>query len=119
MIVKYLTDCGIEYEAGLARCLGKEDFYEKVLKAFLQDELLSKAQKAFKEKNMADLRLYVHEIKGSTGNLSITPIYNVASDLNNLLRDGNYTEKDVKKAYKKFESTYLQTLKMINKAFKE
>lgn len=119
MIIKYLTDCGIDYESGLSRCLGKEDFYEKVLKAFLEDELLLKAQKAYKEKNMTDLRLYVHEIKGSTGNLSITPIYNAASDLNNLLRDGNYTEKDVKKAYKQFESTYEKVLKSIKKAFKD
>ena len=84
--IEVLKEYGADPEQGLKRCMGKEDFYFKLINMALKDANFAKLEEAF---NAADYKACfeaAHAIKGVVGNLSLTPLYNAASDLTELLR---------------------------------
>lgn len=101
-----LIDCGINYEDGLKRCLGKEDLYEEVLRAFIKDNILEKAKKAFEENDMESFRLYIHEIKGSSANIHFTEINESAVEINKMIHSENNKKEDLEPKFLEFEKKY-------------
>lgn len=116
---KYLIQNGINYNEGLKRCLGKKDLYEKILKAFVKDNILTKAKKAMHKKNLTELKFCIHEIKGSSANMSLTSVYLPANEINNLLVEKKYTEEELINAFDNFSKSYSTALMAIKKALSE
>lgn len=106
MNIKYLTDAGIDYKAGVERFLDDPELYEAILNAFLNDDLLSRAEAAYESGDRNALRLVIHEAKGSSGNAGFLNIYAAASELSALLRGGNYTDDELRAGFRRFESVY-------------
>ncbi|MGE4213980.1 MAG: Hpt domain-containing protein [Anaerotignaceae bacterium] len=84
---KNLKKAGIDCLAGIRRFSGSADLYEKYLKKFTDDENFKLAKKAMEEKNYEDVLKYIHTLKGVTGNLSMTELFDSCSELVTVIRN--------------------------------
>lgn len=81
-----LQAAGIDYDTALARFVGKSDIYEKYLVKFLDDTHVADAKQAFEQENYKEMLEQTHALKGLAGTLGMTELYQVSSDIVNVLR---------------------------------
>ena len=62
-----LRAAGIDYDAALARFMGKQAIYEKYLRKLPEDAHMDAAWTALEQQDDAELLEQVHAIKGLTG----------------------------------------------------
>lgn len=91
-----LRGVGIDYDAALARFVGKRAIYEKYLIRFLEDEHAMEAAKAFEERNYEEMLEQTHALKGLAGTLGMTSLFEVSSDIVKDLRSGEVDELEEK-----------------------
>lgn len=87
--LKQLTDGGIDVENGLVRFMGNEDFFERFLKKFLDDENYEKLKEAAKNGDVEKMITASHTLKGVCGNLSMTELFALFDRQVKELRAGN------------------------------
>lgn len=81
-----LRQAGIDYDAALARFVGKKTIYEKYLMKFLEDTHAQDALKAYEQQDYDELFEHTHALKGAAGTLGLTGLYDAASEIVNDLR---------------------------------
>lgn len=87
-LLEELRILGVDVDEALERFMGNASLYEKMLKK-LPDMIKNAAiQPDFDCNNYADIIEKAHAIKGTTGNLSIIPLYKAYTEIVSLLRDG-------------------------------
>lgn len=91
-----LRQAGIDYDAALARFVGKRAIYEKYLVKFLEDRHAMEAVKAFEQQDYAELLEQTHALKGVAGTLGMTHLFEVSADIVNDLRSQKHGELSVK-----------------------
>ena len=72
--IEKLNGYGADTKDGLARCLGMEEFYLKLVNTMLNDENFDKLDAAIEEGEVKKAFEAAHALKGTLGNLSITPL---------------------------------------------
>ena len=77
---------GADVKAGLARCMGREDFYLRLVGMTLADENFEKLDRALSSHNSREAFEAAHALKGATGNLGLTPLYSPLSKITERLR---------------------------------
>lgn len=118
MNISKLKDAGIDYASGLKRCLEDPEFYERVLRAFINENILEKVKNAFEKKDIQKLKIYVHEAKGASANISLLSVYEIANDLDNILQKPNYTNDELEKAFSIFSEVFSKADIEIKEALK-
>jgi len=83
-----LRAAGIDYDAALARFMGKQAIYEKYLRKLPEDAHMDAAWTALEQQDDAELLEQVHAIKGLTGTLGITGLFEQSAAIVALLRAG-------------------------------
>lgn len=87
-----LRSAGIDYDAALARFVGKHAIYEKYLLKFLDDTHAAEAMRAYEQKDYAQVQEQTHALKGVAGTLGLTALFEICSgivqDLRNDVQDG-------------------------------
>ena len=83
-----LRAAGIDYDAALARFMGKQAIYEKYLRKLPEDAHMEAAWTALEQQDDAELLEQVHAIKGLTGTLGITGLFEQSAAIVALLRAG-------------------------------
>ena len=87
-----LRELGINLDEALERFMGKQSLYDKMLKklpkAIEQYEVLEYFITGDYEKAVAN----AHTLKGATGNLSVTPLFEAYTEIVNNLRADNPQE---------------------------
>jgi len=88
-LLEELKGMGVNVSEGLERVIGDQDLYVMMLDMFV-DAVQSKPIElaAFDAADYEDLTKQVHTLKGTTGNLSITPLFEMYNEILGLLRDG-------------------------------
>lgn len=81
-----LKDLGANVEEGVARIAGNEALYQKLLGSFLKTLDTHYVPADFDGNDYADTIEHAHAIKGTSGNLSLTPIYEAYTEIVDLLR---------------------------------
>ena len=81
MTVNDLKTYGADTEEGLRRCMNNESFYLRLVKMIPGDASFPKLYDAV-----------AHALKGSAGNLSLTPIFAPISEITELLRARTQTD---------------------------
>lgn len=81
-----LQAAGINYDEGVSRFAGKTELYEKYLKKFVDDASFPQLQDAMEQENYPEAFRQAHTLKGVTGNLSLTPLFEALSPLVEALR---------------------------------
>ena len=77
---------GANVQEGLERCLNSKEFYLKMINMGLADANFDKLKAAMEAGDAKAAFEAAHALKGVTGNLSLTPIYNPVCELTERLR---------------------------------
>ncbi len=85
-----LEAAGIAYQEGLQRCLGNHALYQRMLGKFLEDTSMEQAAQHLAAREYPQIFQYLHNLKGVSGNLSMTGLHQVCTDLVAQLRQENY-----------------------------
>lgn len=83
-----LRTLGVDVDDGLKRLMGNEKLYRRLLGSFVKMIGTQAVDPDFDENDYAEAIEKAHSIKGTAGNLSLTPIYESYSEILNLLRTG-------------------------------
>ena len=86
LTLENLKEYGADVDAGVARCMGMQDFYLRLVKMELEDESFSLLREAMERKDAKAAFDAVHALKGAVGNLSLTPLYEALCEMTELLR---------------------------------
>ena len=84
--IEKLNEYGADTKDGLARCLGMEEFYLKLVNTMIADENFGKLDAAIEDGDVKKAFEAAHALKGVLANLSITPLYEPMSEITELLR---------------------------------
>ncbi len=88
MTIDELKTYGADIAEGLRRCLNNENFYFRLVKMVPGDANFQKLYDAVDKGDLDAAFEAAHALKGSTGNLSLTPIFEPISEITELLRRG-------------------------------
>ena len=86
MTLEDLKAYGANTEEGLARCLNNEAFYLRMVNLALADKSFDGLKQAMDAGDARAAFEAAHALKGSIGNVALTPIYQPACALTELLR---------------------------------
>ena len=89
MTIEDLKAFGANTEEGLTRCFGNEGLYLKLMGTVPGDANFDKLQHAAADGDSGAVFEAAHALKGALGNLSLTPMYTLVSDICETARDGN------------------------------
>ena len=92
MTIDDLKTYGANTEEGLKRCMNNEGFYLRLVKMIPGDANFPKLYGAIDKGDLKAAFEAAHALKGSTGNLSLTPLFASASELCELLRAGTQAD---------------------------
>ncbi len=81
-----MNELGCNTAEGLKRCLNQETFYLNLVQMGLKDENFAKLEEAIKNNDLDKSFEIAHGLKGSIGNLAITPLYNAICEITEELR---------------------------------
>lgn len=79
----------LNFEEGLKRLLGNEEFYLKMLRSFINryPEGKTKIAEKLKEEDFKEAEREAHSIKGMSGNIGMNPVYQTSSELEKAIRE--------------------------------
>lgn len=99
-LLKELEGLGVNVQEGLDRVMGDEDLYKMMLDMFISTiETTPISLDDFDSSNLDELISRIHSLKGTTGNLSILPLFTRYTKTLTLLRENK--PADAKKTYSK------------------
>ena len=90
LTIEELSSFGADTREGLGRCLNNEAMYLRLVNMALDDASFDKLAAAVEADDRKAAFQAAHALKGVMGNLALTPIYEVSSEMTELLR----AEKD-------------------------
>ena len=94
LTIEKLKDFGANIEEGLGRCIGNEALYLRLVRMIPAEANFDKLQSALQAGDLDAAFEAAHALKGVFGNLSLTPMFEVCSEMTELLRartDMDYT----------------------------
>jgi len=86
MTIEDLKAYGADTENGLKRCMNMEAFYLRLVGMVPPDANFARLFSALDAGNLDAAFEAAHALKGSTGNLSLTPLFEPLSEITELLR---------------------------------
>lgn len=86
LTLEELRAYGADVDEGMARCFQNEAFYLRLVGMGLHDANFDRLREALASQDAATAFEAAHALKGSIGNLSLTPIYRPICALAELLR---------------------------------
>lgn len=92
MTIDDLKTYGADVAEGLRRCMNNEGFYLRLVRMIPGDPNFQKLYDAVDDGDLGAAFEAAHALKGSTGNLSLTPIFAPMSEITELLRTRTQTD---------------------------
>ena len=111
-MIEDLKELGVNTEEGLKRLNGNQSFYERMLRSVTKMLEKDPVDPEFPVDDYGDIIEKTHAIKGATGNLSLTPLYEAYTQIVNLLREGK--PEEARKILKDILPVQEQILNTIN-----
>lgn len=90
--IEKLKDFGADTADGLARCCGMEALYLRLVNMIPSEESFAKLEAALNDGDLDAAFSAAHALKGVLGNLSLTPMYEKACEITELLRARTQTD---------------------------
>lgn len=91
-VLDELKALGVDTDGGIKRINGNVNLYKRLLGSFVKAMKANAVPADFDGANCTEAIEKTHAIKGTSGNLSITPIYEAYSKIVDLLRTGKPEE---------------------------
>lgn len=98
LTIDKLRTFGANVDEGLARCVGMEALYLKLVNSIFKEPAFERLEKGIRAGNLDEAFEAAHALKGVLGNLSLTPLYEPVAELTEKLR--NRTPGDYEPALK-------------------
>ena len=92
MTIEQLAAYGADTQTGMRRCLNNEGFYLRMVSLLPKDPNFPKLFEAMEAGNLSTAFEAAHALKGASGNLAITPLYQPLCQLTDLLRTQTKTD---------------------------
>ncbi len=108
-----LKNLGVDTDAGVARMAGNTALYERLLGSLKDLIKKSAEQMDFDSKDYDNMIEAAHSVKGASGNLAVTPIYEAYTEIVDLLR--RQQPEEAKKAYEKILPVQTAIIECIEK----
>lgn len=111
-----LEENGADVDTTLKRFMGNETIYLKFIMKFLDDKNYGAIEEGLAQKDYEKAFTGAHSLKGVAGNLGLTPVYEAASEMSELLRNPQDHEIDAEKIQEvkaKLEKSYLKFREII------
>ena len=86
LTIEALRGYGANVDEGLARCMGNEQLYLKLVNVAFDDPTFGKLYEAMDSGDLKTAFESAHALKGVLGNLSLTPLYEAVAELTDDLR---------------------------------
>ena len=86
LTIDRLKEYGANVEEGLGRCMNNESFYLRMVGLLLDDKNIDNLEQAIENNDLDKAFEAAHALKGIAGNLSLTPIFEPALEVTELLR---------------------------------
>ena len=86
LTIDSLSRFGANTQEGLGRCMNNEAFYLRLVNMALEDAGFSKLAAAVEKGDKKEAFEAAHALKGVLGNLALTPLYSLTSEITELLR---------------------------------
>ena len=107
------TDCEFNLDDGICQVkLTTKDIYEKFLKKLFEKQLMEDLKIKLKEKNYEEAFRIAHDLKGTSGNLSVTLFYKKICEIVENLREER-NEESLLNLYNQAEMLYLNAKKAV------
>lgn len=87
-----LKELGVDVDGGLKRLNGNEKLYTRLFGSFLKTLNANEIDPDFDCENYNDTIEKAHTLKGTAGNLSVTPLFESYTEMLGLLRGGKPEE---------------------------
>ena len=84
--IQALKDLGVNTQEGMTRCLNNEQFYFRLINKAMADPGFDKLKDALEAGDLDTAFELAHALKGVTGNLALTPLFNPLSEMTEMLR---------------------------------
>ena len=86
LTIAALQELGVNTQEGMTRCLNNEQFYFRLINKAMVDSSFDKLKAAVDAGDLDTAFELAHALKGVTGNLALTPLFEPISELTELLR---------------------------------
>lgn len=113
-LIDELTAYGCKIEQAMGRFLHNEDFYAKCFGKFVEDKNFAALGAALQAGDAKAAFDAVHDLKGTSSNMGITPIYTLIAGLVEAFRQGEIPA-DAEAVYEKLLQMQVDLKKIINK----
>lgn len=111
-IIEALAEYGCDTNTALERFLGKEELYIKFIKKFLDDKNYAELKGFVEAADYENALKSVHTLKGVSGNLGFSPLFDITADMVTKFR-AQQPEEAVAE-YPQFDQIYNDIVKIIN-----
>ena len=86
LTIEKLAEYGANTKEGLERCMGMEEFYLQLVSMMFEDDNFAKLDAAVEAGNVKEAFEASHALKGTLGNLAITPLFDPISKMTERFR---------------------------------
>ena len=100
-----MSDQYIDVEQGLGRVRGNKALYKRMLNMFIESKEIGEFETHIESGNCDEASKSAHAIKGIAGNLALTRLFDLSSDLVEELRHGIIDEKNIDDYHDALEKT--------------
>jgi len=86
LTLESMKQYGANVEEGLSRCMGNETFYFRLVSIVPNEANFAKLKSSIEAEDLDTAFEAAHALKGVTGNLALTPLYQPVFEITELLR---------------------------------
>lgn len=110
-ILDLLKEKGNDVDGALRRFVGNENMYVKFLKRFADDTSYPALKDAVEKVDLGNAFVAVHTLKGVAGNLGLTKVYEIATEMTDKLRVRS--DENLAADFEKLSEEYKAVLEII------
>ena len=110
-LIARLKEAGMDTDAALRRFVGSAELYGKFLNKFPEDENFSRIAPALEKNDYEAVLTAAHTLKGVSGNLGMTRLFNACSHTVALIRAEKYDE--AKQFYSELKAAYDEVCELL------
>ena len=88
LTLEKLKEFGADTAEGMGRCMNNEAFYLRMVNMALDDGVFERMRTAVEDGSVKEIFEAAHAMKGMLGNLSLTPLVMLSSEMTELARTG-------------------------------
>lgn len=114
MTLKEISPCiHLDYIGAVARFGGMESLVVKFLKKFPEDPIFGELAKAVENKDYKEIERTAHALKGMTGNLGLSDLFEINQKIVNEVRIGHYEQ--IPEYFQKDQEIYDNVIQYLKK----